>query len=593
MKRIIVIALSLLCIVSCAKQSDFDALKGRVDSLESDKISTIEQQITSINNTIVSLLQADSKLLEQISDLKEMDSELARELTEKEQALSKRIDELKTYVDTQIKDCRSWASGTFSTLEQYQQTCDSLATIRQSITSLKTELTQAISSAITASETSMKSWVNEQLTGYWTIAETQAKLDALKKAQEDGDEDLAEDIAELQTALETAKTNITAAYEQAISDAITSNNGIINAKIASEIQTATQALNSRITSLENRMSNIESRLSELEDKVNNLLDNAIKSIQSIHIIPEVVGGGIFMPVGRTARVNFEIFPYSAAEAIASVGETALSMSAVYTSTKSSVRFIDIPILSESYSNGFFSIVVDGYNLSEEFYNGQIGASARLLVSGSTDTYSSDYFDIVKKDGGCVDLGLSVKWAECNIGANKPEEYGDYYAWGETNTKNTYDWSTYKFCKGSASTITKYCTSSSWGTVDNKMVLDDDDDVAHVEWGRTWRMATDAEWAELRNTDNCTWTWTTLNGVNGYIVQSRKDGYTDKSIFLPASGHYNGVNLDDVGSYGWYWSSSLESDRPIVTCLMFFSSSYFGKGSTAGRCQGLTVRPVSE
>ena len=91
----------------------------------------------------------------------------------------------------------------------------------------------------------------------------------------------------------------------------------------------------------------------------------------------------------------------------------------------------------------------------------------------------------------VDLGLSVKWASCNVGATTPEDCGDYYAWGEIEEKENYDWSTYKWCNGSYDTQTKYCTNSSYGTVDNKTTLDLEDDVAHVKWGGSWRMPTKA------------------------------------------------------------------------------------------------------
>ena len=138
----------------------------------------------------------------------------------------------------------------------------------------------------------------------------------------------------------------------------------------------------------------------------------------------------------------------------------------------------------------------------------------------------------------VDLGLSVKWATCNVGASKPEEYGDYFAWGETQPKNTYDWSTYKWCNGSYDTQTKYCTKSSYGTVDNKTQLELSDDAARANWGGSWRMPTDAEMTELR--EQCTWTWTTQNGVYGYKVTSKKSGYTNKSIFLPAAGYRSSV-----------------------------------------------------
>ena len=116
----------------------------------------------------------------------------------------------------------------------------------------------------------------------------------------------------------------------------------------------------------------------------------------------------------------------------------------------------------------------------------------------------------------VDLGLTsgTLWATMNVGANSPEEYGDYFAWGETSPKEVYNWSTYKWCKGSYKTMTKYCTSSSYGTVDDKTELELEDDAAHVNWGAAWRMPTKEQQDELRN--SCTWTWTKKNNVNGLI-----------------------------------------------------------------------------
>ena len=184
----------------------------------------------------------------------------------------------------------------------------------------------------------------------------------------------------------------------------------------------------------------------------------------------------------------------------------------------------------------------------------------------------------------VDLGLSVKWATCNIGANKPEEYGDYFAWGETQPKSTYDWSTYKWCNGSSNTLIKYCTSSSCGTIDNKTSLDVADDAAHVNWGDSWRMPTKEEQDELRN--NCIWTLTTQNGVNGYKVTSKSNG---KSIFLPAAGYCNGSSIY-AGSYGYYWSSSLGTGSPTYACLLYFNSSYV-EWYNIYRYYGHPVRPV--
>ena len=200
-----------------------------------------------------------------------------------------------------------------------------------------------------------------------------------------------------------------------------------------------------------------------------------------------------------------------------------------------------------------------------------------LPSGSINGY--DY----------VDLGLpsGVKWATCNVGATKPQEYGGYYAWGEVKKKDDYSWSTYKWCNGSETTMTKYCTDSNYGTVDNKTTLDPEDDVAHVEWGGNWRMPTDAEQIELYG--NCTWTMTTKNGVVGYKVTSKTNG---NSIFLPAAGRRYNMYLDNSGSYGYYWSSSLCDDcSNSARNMLFFTSGY--DFTSDSRCYGLSVRPVSK
>ena len=192
----------------------------------------------------------------------------------------------------------------------------------------------------------------------------------------------------------------------------------------------------------------------------------------------------------------------------------------------------------------------------------------------------------------VDLGLSVKWATCNVGAVKPEYFGGYYAWGEIEEKEEYSWATYKWCNGSYDTMTKYCTDSRYGTVDNKTVLDPEDDVAHVKWGGSWRMPTEEEYYELHN--NCIWTWTTQNGVNGYKVTSKKNG---NSLFLPAASErtYTTTTACGVGEHGYYWLGSHERTARHHACLLYFYGLYGGnnKSTSRQRFYGCSVRPVSE
>ena len=201
----------------------------------------------------------------------------------------------------------------------------------------------------------------------------------------------------------------------------------------------------------------------------------------------------------------------------------------------------------------------------------------------------------------VDLGIvvnrkKIKWGSFNLGATKPEECGDYYAWGETETKDNYSWSTYQFSNSSSGPFSKYNTSSSYGAVDNKTVLEtgpDGDDVASKLLGGKWRIPTDEEWTALRT--NCTWTRTSNynnTGIAGLIVKSNVSGYTDKSIFLPAAGYRNDADLGNVGSYGYYWSSSLNTDGPYDAWFVYFNSGGVSRNGNY-RFLGLSVRPVTE
>ncbi len=187
----------------------------------------------------------------------------------------------------------------------------------------------------------------------------------------------------------------------------------------------------------------------------------------------------------------------------------------------------------------------------------------------------------------VDLGLSVKWATCNVGSYTPEGYGEYYAWGETETKSDYSWDTYKWCNGTDDIMTKYCTDEEYGTVDNRTVLTSSDDVATVKWGKKWRMPTGGEMKEL--VEYCTWTWITQNGVKGMKVT----GPNGNSIFFPAAGLRDGTDFHYRGSCGYYWSASLGENFGYDACSLDITGAagYWDEGDV--RSDGFTVRPVTE
>ena len=201
--------------------------------------------------------------------------------------------------------------------------------------------------------------------------------------------------------------------------------------------------------------------------------------------------------------------------------------------------------------------------------------------------------------GAVDLGIVITredgttynlyWAKSNLSMKglcaNPYDYGDYYAWGETAPKGDYSWYAYKY--GEYPHLTKYNTKEDSGTVDNRTVLNPEDDVAHVKLGGKWRMPTIEEWDAL--VKQCHFTLTTQNDVNGQLVT----GPNGNSIFLPAAGWREYDDLDYPGSTGSYWSSSLHPNYQNYACSGTFNNGgYVGLDMTA-RCIGLTIRPVSE
>lgn len=190
----------------------------------------------------------------------------------------------------------------------------------------------------------------------------------------------------------------------------------------------------------------------------------------------------------------------------------------------------------------------------------------------------------------VDLGLpsGTKWATYNVGATKPEEYGDYFAWGETKPKKEYNLNTYKWCNGSENNMTKYCTDSIYGTIDNIVRLDIKDDAATASWGDEWRMPTLDEIKEL--IDGCEWKIVTDfngSGLNGRLGISKKNGAT---IFIPASGFRFSSHLIFFNNRGIYWTSSLSEKYSYQANALFFYDNHIDC-NTHSRRFGQNIRAV--
>ena len=184
----------------------------------------------------------------------------------------------------------------------------------------------------------------------------------------------------------------------------------------------------------------------------------------------------------------------------------------------------------------------------------------------------------------VDLGLSVKWATCNMGSSSPEGRGSLYEWGETIPKFTSGWKDYKYCEGTSSTLTKYCINSSFGIKDGKTTLELLDDAAYINWGGRWRIPTLSEFYELQNTKNCEWKYITQNGVEGFKITSNING---ASIFLPS---------ETRGTYEYWLSSLWLYNNSYAYCLgscrtIGRPTKYEMFVTGTARCSKLSIRPV--
>ena len=196
-------------------------------------------------------------------------------------------------------------------------------------------------------------------------------------------------------------------------------------------------------------------------------------------------------------------------------------------------------------------------------------------------------------GNYVDLGLpsGTLWADRNVGANSPEEYGDYFAWGETASKDNYSWSTYKYSKDSKKTMTKYCVDNSYGYngfTDSRTELLPEDDAATANWGAGWQMPMVEQLDELVDSSYTTTEWTTQNGVYGRKITSKING---NSLFLPTTGFRIDGSLYYAGSRGYYWSRSLNTDDSDVALDLHLDSGDIYASYGDYRFSGLSVRPV--
>jgi len=334
--------------------------------------------------------------------------------------------------------------------------------------------------------------------------------------------------------------------------------------------------------------------------------------RSITAVPYYSDGALAAADGEFT-LTFDVLPAESAAKLAALDNALFCLKVVYTVPVKSELSAKLPVLSKEAVDGTLLLTVDGSLLSESFFDGTTGASACLSVVDGDNVLSSGYFPLKYIDPyngySYVDLGLSVKWATCNVGANTPEEYGDYFAWGETepyyegNAQSddlvwkpgkemgySMGWTSYKWYTDDDG-FTKYNSDGSFGIVDNKTVLEAEDDAAYVNWGSPWRMPTSEEIKELVN--NSSWEWTADyngSGVAGMVVTSTVPGYTDRLIFFPGTGTFAETALW-LGASSVLLSSTYAYEYNIYG--LYVTPDGMTLNSSVFRCFGFSVRPVAE
>ena len=441
--------------------------------------------------------------------------------------------------------------------------------------------------------------------------------------------------------LETAIKNQTIKQEEMAQKLVTAIDNLSSSMVA-KTEAITAAINSQSTALQSKLGLIEAAMKAqtltLESKLD-LLEKAIKALPDYSAQLEAIKAVIESLPDYGGKLD------ALANAIKALPAYSAQLEAIKTAIEALPNYGDKLTALENaikalpnYSDKFDAVVAALNAMKtqiEALGTGQTGIATQIagvtaaindlvdeVNSGNTDAAAA-LAQIIQKledlkgsigGGGTtpgggetpstmeyVDLGLpsGLKWAKCNLGASKPSDYGDYYAWGETAPKADYDWATYKWMQAGKSDekhITKYTyadgeTGGIWydssGTFigDGKTVLDAADDAATANLGSPWRMPTADEIKEL--IDNCTWTWTTQDGVKGHQV----DGPNGNAIFLPAAGLRLDSGFHFAGGQGNYWSSSLYPDISKDARSLFLNSSGRHELHYYNRSIGFSVRPV--
>ncbi|MBO4536790.1 MAG: hypothetical protein J5702_06245 [Bacteroidales bacterium] len=556
---VVALASAMLFVSTGCNDKDLDELKARVETLETVTIESLKGQIQQMSTSLGEYKSTQDQLSGYVTNLQGRVSTLE----------GQDYDGLKSLVDD-LKDRADAFDESLTNLQSYvdQKGGDLMQWVKDYYTTL--ELFNGLKSTVTGIETSITTIIS--------------RLNGLDETTAGIAQDLEEATGQLTTDLAACREDI---------------DNIIDA-----------------------IEDLGTALATLYEEVQEL----ISAVQSVVVVPDYSDGSVKITDGKVNVIRFEVYPLEAAQHLADIGASAFSLDFVETATKAS-SLINIPVSGVSFDEEFLSIVADGSDLPEEIKNGDKSANARLRISDGIVTRSSEYFLLSytaapPDESDAVDLGLSVKWAKSNLSEDglcaNPEDYGDYYAWGELEphyarghshdwpcsdwrtidgkTMTGYNWASYKWVDFSTNRISRYYYDDPGGpedpigSGDNKTTFRDydfEDDAARVILGGKWRIPTYEEWTELCT--QCEWTKTTQNGIEGRLVTAQNGN----SIFLPSSGMWEGVYNNGLNSAGRYGSSTLSPGNAEAAWLARWTDPNEEDVSTYTlmRYYGYTLRPV--
>lgn len=659
------------------------------DSLKADLIEELKKSQADI------MAQLEATKSDLNNELAQINAAIET-LQAKDKALENKISELKEYVNGEIQNTKDWATATFATLKQYNTLAEEVATIKEninsinnSITALEEKLTESINSeiakaletvdgnikevvegitaaytklvadtkkeiteaytqdiadAISSIEVSMKSWVNEQLAGYYTIAQVEAKLSILSDACATK-ESLQQEVENMSKSLRETKNEIIEAYTKAITDAISTNNGLIDGKIAEAVSNVNSNIDNKVATINAKISVIEERLNRIEDEIasiNKQIATLIERIQSISFVPEYSDGKVKIDYrSHSATLDFIVSPSSLATTIKTVFEADnnnIKAFLRYTQTRSTTAVENLNVENMVVGdNGLFTLTIKEQNLSKEFWNGEIEGVIYIqicdnngndVVSDCIPVFAEEFPYSVSVDKKVILAKGNLQYHPKNNVWHFADNQYDYIGDSNCNISSNYDgwidlygWSSTGRASFGISSSTEYYDYQGnfvdWGK--NKI----DNYEANI-----WRTMAKEEWEYLLenrtnaiNLKGCA----QINGINGLIIlpdnwispddisfnpgfhnsngeefYPQHQSFTIKewqklekrgAIFLPASGSRQGTSMAWQGS-GLYWTSTIRSDRTERAYELIFDSSQVSVGNMAVR-DGYAVRLVQD